>query len=322
MCKVGVFYGEKLAEYSFPKGHPLNRRRVELFWESMVKQGLTRIDGIKICEPIKASRDDLLSFHTEEYVRFVEDASRSGHGYLDYGDTPAFKGIYEASCFVVGSALKALEIVMNKEVDHSFIPIGGLHHARRDRAAGFCVFNDVAVTIVKAKKVYGLKRILYVDIDAHHGDGVFYEFYDDPSVYIMDIHEDGRYLYPGTGFPHETGSKDATGTKLNLPLNPGSGDEEFKAAFDSIDEFILKAEPEIILFQCGADGLKEDPLTHLNYTVEAHRYATRKLHLLSHNLCDGRLIAFGGGGYRAEKTAEAWIEVVKSLYLKPESTRL
>ncbi|MEM2210828.1 MAG: acetoin utilization protein AcuC [Nitrososphaerales archaeon] len=315
MCRIGMFYGEGLLKYSFPKNHPLNRKRVELFWELMVKQGLTRINNIQIFEPIKAERDDILSFHTEDYVKFVESISQSGYGYLDYGDTPAFKGIYEASSFVVGSALKALDLIMRKEIDHVFIPVGGLHHARRDRAAGFCVFNDLAITIMRAKRVYGLRRILYVDIDAHHGDGVFYEFYDDPSIYIMDIHEDGRYLYPGTGFTNEIGSKDAVGTKLNLPLDPGSGDKEFKVAFDKIDEFIVKAKPDIILFQCGADGLKDDPITHLQYTIEAHRYATRKLHMFSHKFCDGKIIAFGGGGYSAEKTAEAWIEVVKSLCL-------
>ncbi|MEM3530173.1 MAG: acetoin utilization protein AcuC, partial [Nitrososphaerales archaeon] len=229
------------------------------------------------------------------------------------GDTPAFKGIFEAACYVVGSTLLGLDMIMKKEFNHIFNPIGGMHHARRDRAAGFCVFNDIAIAIIHAKKTYHVKRILYVDIDAHHGDGVFYEFYDDPMVFIADIHEDGRYLYPGTGFSNETGSGEAVGTKLNLPLAPGSGDEEFKEAFKKVEEFAYQIKPELIIFQCGADGLKNDPLTHLNYTEEAHRYATKRLHRISHELCDGRIMALGGGGYNPDNVAKAWMEVLKGL---------
>jgi acetoin utilization protein AcuC len=312
MHLVGIFLGETSFKYSFPNDHPLKSSRVEIFW-NLLKEGLANRENLRIIEPVIASEDVLLLFHTKEYINFVKKASEYGFGYLDYGDTPAFKGVFEAASYIVGTTLLGLDMIMRKELDHAFNPNGGMHHARRDRAAGFCVFNDASIAIVHAKKDYGLKRILYVDIDAHHGDGVCYEFYDDPMVFTADIHEDGRYLYPGTGFSHETGSGEAIGTKLNIPLKPGSGDEEFKEAFTKVEEFAYRIKPELIIFQCGADGLKNDPLTHLNYTEEAHRYATNRLHIISHELCDGRIIALGGGGYNPNNVAKAWLEVVKGL---------
>jgi acetoin utilization protein AcuC len=312
MCSVGIFLGESTPRYSFPDDHPLRSSRAEIFLNKF-REELNNKEGIRVMEPVIASEDLLLLFHTKDYVDFVKRASEYGFGYLDYGDTPAFKGVFEASSYVVGSTLFGLDMILKKEIDHIFNPIGGMHHARKDRAAGFCVFNDASIAIVHAKKAYGLKRILYVDIDAHHGDGVCYEFYDDPMVFTADIHEDGRYLYPGTGFSHETGSGEAEGTKLNISLKPGAGDEEFKEAFDKIEEFAHRIKPELIIFQCGADGLKNDPLTHLCYTEEAHRYATKKLHKISHELCNGRILALGGGGYNPDNVARAWIEVIKNL---------
>ncbi|MEM3538627.1 MAG: acetoin utilization protein AcuC [Nitrososphaerales archaeon] len=312
MHLVGIFLGEASLKYSFPNDHPLKSSRVENFWK-LLKEKLIDRENIKIIKPVIASEDILLLFHTKEYIDFVKKASEYGFGYLDFGDTPAFKGVFEAASYIVGSTLFGLDMIMRGELDHIFNPNGGMHHARRDRAAGFCVFNDAAIAIIHAKKTYNIKRILYVDIDAHHGDGVCYEFYDDPMVFTADIHEDGRYLYPGTGFSHETGSGEAIGTKLNIPLKPGSGDEEFKEAFTKVEEFAHRIKPELIIFQCGADGLKNDPLTHLNYTEEAHRYATKRLHSISHEICDGRIIALGGGGYNLDNVAKAWIEVVKGL---------
>ncbi|MCP8319975.1 MAG: acetoin utilization protein AcuC [archaeon] len=309
MCSIGIFLGEASSRYSFPD-HPMNVSRIEPFKQKL-REEFGNKENVKIMEPITASEDVLLLFHTKEYIDFVKKASEHGFGYLDYGDTPAFKGVFEASTYVVGSTLFGLDMIMKKELDHVFNPVGGVHHARRDRAAGFCVFNDASIAIVHAEKTYGLKRILYVDIDAHHGDGVCYEFYDDPKVFIADIHEDGRYLYPGTGFSHETGSGKAEGTKLNIPLKLGAGDEEFKEAFTRVEEFAHQTKPELIIFQCGADGLENDPLTHLRYTEEVHKYSTKKLHEISHELCDGRIMALGGGGYNPNNVAKAWIEVIK-----------
>ncbi|MGH2638239.1 MAG: hypothetical protein ACRDF4_02985 [Rhabdochlamydiaceae bacterium] len=151
---------------------------------------------------------------------------------------------------------------------------------------------------------------------SHHGDGVFYGFESDPRVIIADIHEDGRFLYPGTGSVNETGKGKASGTKFNIALAPGAGDEAFIHAFDRIVEFLKGFEKlEYIFFQCGADGLKNDPLTHLEYSSRAHAYATRSLHALSHEICDGRILAMGGGGYNALNVNDAWMAVAKGLSL-------
>jgi acetoin utilization protein AcuC len=164
-----------------------------------------------------------------------------------------------------------------------------------------------------ARKKYAINKIAYVDIDAHHGDGVYYEFEDDPMLFIADIHEDGRFLYPGTGTESEIGSGKAKGTKLNIPLEPNSDDNDFIAAFDKVEEFIDSiAKPELIILQCGSDCINGDPLTHLKYTSKAHRYAADKLHKLSHKHCDGKIIALGGGGYNQKNIADGWTEVVSS----------
>ena len=169
-----------------------------------------------------------------------------------------------------------------------------------------------------ARKRYGIKRIAYIDIDAHHGDGIYYEFENDPLLFMADIHEDGRFLYPGTGSELEIGIGEAEGTKLNIPLAPNSTDKDFILGFNKIENFIDNiAKPELIILQCGADSLDGDPLTHLKYTPNAHRYAADKVHRLAHKHCMGRLIALGGGGYNLANIANAWTEVVKSLIAMP-----
>jgi len=310
---IGLYYGEELLRYAFPDPHKFNKRRITSFWEAVQTLGLLERKEIRVMKPVLASEELLELFHTREYIDFVKRMSEIGSGLLDYGDTPAFKGVFEAASYVVGSVVDAVDKVMSGEVEHCFIPVAGLHHARRGGAAGFCVFNDIGVAITYVKKKYGLSRILYVDIDAHHGDGVFYEFYDDPMVWIADIHEDGRYLYPGTGFREEDGSPRAPNTKLNIPLLPGSTDKEFFEAFREVEEFARKVEPEIIFFQCGADGLEGDPITHLRYTDKAHRQAAEVLHEIAHSFCRGRVIATGGGGYDEKNIAAAWCAVLMAL---------
>lgn len=299
----------------------MSSNRATAFWAEMKRRNLPGTEGVKIYDPVEASHEDLRLFHTEHYITLVQRASETGVGLLDQGDTPAFKGVFEASSRVVGSTLLGLSLVMNGKADHAFNPIGGLHHARSGSAAGFCVFNDAAIAIVKAKQKYRLNRILYVDIDAHHGDGVFYAFYDNPKVFIADIHEDGRYLYPGTGRREERGGRNAEGTKLSIPLPPESGDEQFEKAFKEVEEFTATSKPDLILFQCGGDGLKGDPITHLRYTPKAHRYAAEQLHQIAHQYSRGRILAMGGGGYNPENTAKAWTEVIEA-FLTKRSGRL
>lgn len=311
-CKVSVFYGQVSSTYSFPSDHPMSGARAIAFWRLMNNRKLNIAYGIKIHEPVSASEKDLQLFHNPEYIKFVKQSSERGTGLLDKGDTPVFKGMFEASKYVVGSTLHGLQMIMNNKVDHAFNPIGGLHHARNNSAAGFCVFNDAAIAIIKAKKKYNLNRILYVDMDAHHGDGVFYSFYNDPEVFIIDIHEDGKFLYPGTGSQDETGTGEAKGTKMNIPVPPGTNDAGFKKIFNKVEKFILEIEPDLILFQCGGDCLKNDPTAHLDYTPETYRFAAEKIHQLAHKFCNGKVLAMGGGGYSPDNTAKAWVNVVES----------
>ena len=219
--------------------------------------------AVRQLEPRIATRAELATFHTPAYIDLVEERSVIGQGYLDAGDTPAYRGIFEAASNVVGATLTAVETIMSGEAQRAFIPIAGLHHASRGHAAGFCVFNDCGVAAEVLRSRFGLKRVAYVDIDAHHGDGVFYSFEDDPYLLFADIHEDGRYLYPGTGAASETGVGAAKGTKLNLPLPPGADDAEFHRAWARIETYLEESQPEFILFQCGADSLEGDPITHL-----------------------------------------------------------
>jgi acetoin utilization protein AcuC len=320
MCRTAVFYGEELARYGFGQSHPFNSNRLYSFWSRFSELNLQNSNQIKVEDPEIANTESIGLFHDKAYIEYVRNASKLGTGFLDMGDTPAFVGSFEASSYVVGTSLRALDLIMNRTdgIVHAFNPIGGLHHARRAYAGGFCIFNDIGVIIMEARKKYGIERILYVDIDAHHGDGVFYEFENDPLVFIADVHENGHYLYPGTGFEYETGTGAAKDTKLNLPLDPSATDDDFIAGFDKITAFVDKiAKPELIILQCGADGLRGDPIAHLEYTSEAHRFAADALHKLSHIYCDGRLIALGGGGYNLKNVAEGWTMVVKSLIDSP-----
>jgi acetoin utilization protein AcuC len=313
MSKLAIIFGQESKSYAFPSGHPMSKERAISFWRELKNQGFLNSKEITFHQPTSASENELLFFHNESYINFVRKSSERGSGNLDYGDTPVFKGIYEASSCVVGSTLKALDLIMSGSIDHAFNPIGGLHHAKKESAAGFCVFNDAAVAISKAESHYKLKKIMYIDIDAHHGDGVFYAFYDNPRVFIADIHEDGKFLYPGSGSQYETGRDNSKGTKLPLPLSPNSGDEEFLKAFEKVEDFIKEIEPDIILFQSGADGLESDPLTHLKYTTQAYSQAAARIHHLAHKLSGGRILVMGGGGYDPLNTSKAWIKVVKAL---------
>lgn len=306
-----LYYGEALARYGFGQGHPFGPDRLAAFWHGIQAQGLDR--RVQIAAPVMASEAELARFHSREYIARVQRQSASGMGFLDYGDTPAFPGVYEAACYVVGSTLDAVAQSVSGNAPRSFVPIAGLHHARRDSAAGFCVFNDIGVAIETLRAVHGIRRIAYIDIDAHHGDGVFYAFEDDPELFIADLHEDGRYLYPGTGAADETGRGAARGTKLNIPMPPGADDSAFLKEWPRVEEFVRAARPEIVLLQAGADSLAGDPITQLCYSPAAHAHATRALAGLADELCHGRIVALGGGGYNRANLARAWTAVVAAL---------
>lgn len=308
---VLVVAGERLARYGFGEGHPFGPDRHAAFVREFEARGLDR--RVRIGEPRAASDEELLAFHSPEYVALVRERSQSGQGFLDAGDTPAFRGVFEAASVVVGSTMLAAESILAGEMRRAFVPIAGLHHAARSHAAGFCVFNDCGVAIELLRRRHGLRRVAYVDIDAHHGDGVFYAFESDPDVVFADLHEDGRYLYPGTGAAHETGRGEAEGTKLNIPLPPGADDAAFAKEWPRVLGHLERFAPEFILLQCGADSIEGDPITHLQYTPATHARAAADLVALAERLGHGRVLALGGGGYDRANLAQAWNAVVESL---------
>jgi len=309
--RIGVYGGEQLACYGFGDGHPFGPDRHDVFWDALTASGLKA--KIRSLPPVQARDKDVLRFHTGSYLEQVRKQSETGQGYLDYGDTPAVIGIYESALFVVGSTLDAVARILAGELTRAMVPIAGLHHARRDGAAGFCVFNDCGIAIETLRQVYGIQRIAYVDIDAHHGDGVFYAFDDDPELAVVDFHEDGHYLYPGTGHANETGTGPACGTKLNVPLPPFTEDEQFLSSWSTAECFIENYRPRFILLQCGADALVGDPITHLHLSTAVHRQVTTSLCRIADDICEGRLLAMGGGGYERNHTARAWTEVVAAM---------
>lgn len=307
---VLVYRGEALASYGFGDPHPFGVDRHGCFQDELVAAGLD--GGIEYASPGHATVDDLLLFHSADYIDKVSRMSSEGKGFLDEGDTPAVPGIFEAASDVVGTVMSAVDAVMEGRAKRAFVPIAGLHHAGRENAAGFCVFNDCGVAAEYLRKKYGLRRVAYVDIDAHHGDGVFYGFEDDEDLIFADIHEDGRYLYPGTGAESETGRGRARGTKLNIPMQPGATDADFARAWQRVEAYIDRAQPEFIILQAGADSLEGDPITHLRYTEQAHADAAAALCRLADTHCEGRIVGTGGGGYNRRNLARAWTRVVQS----------
>jgi acetoin utilization protein AcuC len=307
--EVRVLAGDSIAGYGFGNGHPFGQDRHDVFLRGLRERGLE--NRVWIEDPDRpASRADLELFHTTRHVSFIERMSVEGIGFLDEGDTPSFPGVYHTAASVVGATLQAGELLATGEARRVFIPIAGLHHAARDKTSGFCVFNDIGVLVEKLRKQHGIRRIAYVDIDAHHGDGVYYGFASDPDLVFVDIHEDGRFLFPGTGDREETGIGPGKGMKLNIPLHPGAGDEEFFEAWAECEAFLAEAKPEFYILVAGADSLAGDPLTHLQYSENAHGIAARAICRMADEHAEGRVLGLGGGGYNRRNVAAAWSRVV------------
>jgi len=309
---VSLAYGKELLRYDFGPNHPMNGERIDAFFRLCRESGILKDRRVSIVPPRMATGDELLLFHTPEYIELVRQSSTSPVILLDDEDTPSFKGVYEAARYVVGTTLDCLERTIGGR-GYAFNPMGGLHHARRDHAAGFCVFNDIGVAIEAARRSWGLRRVLYIDIDAHHGDGVMYAYYDDADILTLDFHEDGRNLYPGTGFERETGGPGAVGSKRNVSLPPGADDDHFKSKLETMTNFLRNSHPELVILQAGADCLRGDPIADLSLSKGVHRLITQTARKVADQQCDGRLLALGGGGYNTKRTAEAWMSVLTTM---------
>ena len=306
---VAVYLDLKLADYGFGPDHPFSNYRMFAFESEFRGQGLEKF--VEIRKAVMASQEQIESFHTHDYVEEIKERSVLGQGFLDLGDTPAYKGMFETSSYVVGSVLDAAEQLMVGHIMRAFIPIAGLHHAMPNAASGFCIFNDCGVLINTLREKYQIKRVAYVDIDVHHGDGVFYAFEDDTDLIFADIHQAG--IFPGTGWDSEIGKGKAAGSKLNIPIPEGSGDQEFLDIWPKVKDFLHQQKPEFIILQCGADSLAGDPLAGLMYTAKTHIMAAESLCELANKYAHGRLLAVGGGGYNLSNIAKAWTGVVKAL---------
>ena len=290
-----LVYGPRSTTYDFGPAHPLTPRR---FGPGIsLLESLGAVPGLA---PEPASDDELAWIHDPAYIgvvkafsRYPDAHSRAGIG---PGDTPAFAGMHEASAAVAGGSLRAMEAILRGDVLHAFQPGGGLHHAMRHRAGGFCVYDDPALAIARARRD-GL-RVLYIDLDVHHGDGVQMLHWADPEVMTVSIHETGQALFPGTGFQDELGGPGAEGTAVNIPLDPGTGEIGWVEALEIALPPLAEAfRPEIIVSQHGADSHAYDPLAHLLVTTTAMGRAARLVDELAHRHADGRWLATGGGGY-------------------------
>ena len=292
-----------LEEYGFGGDHPFNPVRLRMTIELCESLGL--LEGYPFVEPAPAMDEDLRTVHYTSYVRRVQQAGR-GEGDLEelkqYGlgtaDNPIFPDVHRACAHVVGGTLVVARLVMNGEAEHALCISGGLHHALPSKASGFCIYNDAAVAIARLKEEHPGIKVAYVDTDVHHGDGVQWMFYDDPDVLTVSMHESGRYLFPGTGAVKEDGQRDGHGYSINLPLEPFTQDDSFIECFEAVVPEALRAfEPDLILSQNGCDAHALDPLAHVSATMRVYEHVPRRVHEIAHELCDGRWVAVGGGGY-------------------------
>src|SRR5689334_20638342 len=296
-----LVFGPRSTDYDFGPAHPLTPRRfgpgIDLLRELGAEPGL---------EPEPASDEDLLRCHTRAYLEVVKRFSEVDHGWIEpeagigpFGDNPPFHGMHDAAAAVAGGSLRAMEAILDGRVSHGFHPGGGLHHAMAGRASGFCVYDDPALAIARAR-ADGL-RVLYVDLDVHHGDGVEAIHAADPGVLTISFHETTRFLFPYTGGGVEdVGDGDAAGSVVNVPLPPETGDEAWLGAVTALLPELAEAfRPEVIVSQHGADSHLWDPLAHLHNTTTAMGAAARLVDELAHRHAGGRWLATGGGGYDA-----------------------
>ena len=297
-----VVWDDIFTKYNFGIDHPMAPLRIDLTARLSRAFGLFDREDVDIVSPPVATDEQLETIHTRDFVIAVREASDRpeladpGFG-LGTDDVPAFVGMHEASARIVGGTLAVCEAVWTGTAEHGVNFTGGMHHAMPANASGFCVYNDIAVGIQWLLD-NGAKRVAYVDVDVHHGDGVERTFWDDPRVLTISLHETGRALFPGTGWPGDIGGSAAEGDAVNISVPPGTGDSGWLRALHATVPALVRAfKPDIIVSQHGADTHFEDPLAHLAVTVDAQRCAIDTVHKLAHEVCGGRWVSLGGGGY-------------------------
>ena len=307
-----VVWDDVFGDYDFGPSHPLRPLRLELTM-SLARQ-LGVLDGVDVRAPRQAGDDVLELVHDPLYVASVKRAPDDLLGRLSLrwglgtGDNPIFPRMHEVSSLVTGASVDAARAVWEGTHEHAVNISGGLHHAMKDRASGFCVYDDPAVAIAWLLAA-GAQRVAYVDVDVHHGDGVQAAFYDDPRVLTISLHETGRTLFPGTGFPSEIGP---AGTSVNVALPPGTGDALWLRAFHAVVPPAIRAfQPQVLVTQHGCDTHALDPLAHLMMTIDGQRAAYQALHALAHEVSGGKWVALGGGGYEpVQVVPRAWTHLL------------
>ncbi|MEW6586482.1 MAG: acetoin utilization protein AcuC [Nitrospirota bacterium] len=304
--KTAFIYSDDFAKYDYGPGHPLKPFRLKLTHDLIKAYGLLSLPDVRVVEAKPAEEDDLLLYHTRDYIEVLKSANNGleipgGELYgLGFGDNPVFEGVFEWSRLVTGASLQAARLVDSGEVLVAFNISGGLHHALASRASGFCYINDPVIVISSLLKKG--RRVAYIDIDAHHGDGVQEAFYRTDNVLTISLHESGRYLFPGTGFESELGEGEGRCYSVNIPMPPSSDDELFIYAFNEVvPPLIERFRPDVVVGQLGVDSFLTDPLAHLSYTTNGFCEVISKMKDLS-----PKWIALGGGGYEITNVARAW----------------
>ena len=324
---VALVYGEELMRHQLSDEHPLQPIRVKLAVDLIRSTGL--IEHSHLLAPRPATIAELELVHSPEYVdlvRKLSDPAQRRHvpahaidaaGFAT-ADNPISDALHEGTSMVVGASIVAAEAVAGGAALHAFSPSGGLHHAHRERASGFCTYNDAAIACQWLKKRG--HRVAYVDVDVHHGDGVEGVFRADPDVLTISLHESGHWLFPGTGFPQDLGVGEGRGTVANLPFVPYTWDEPWLLAFENVvPALVRRFKPTVLVTQDGCDSHHLDPLAHLANTTRMWPRVGRVFHELAHELCEGRWLALGGGGYAIyEVVPRAWTLLFAEMVEKPE----
>ncbi|MCI9887076.1 acetoin utilization protein AcuC [Micrococcales bacterium 31B] len=301
---VQVSWDEGLTAYDFGPGHPMTPIRTLLTAQLSQALGLFDAENVRLCPTEPAPDDLLLTVHTAEYIAAVKACSLPGAAPnpafgLGEEDNPIFENMHTAAAKLVAGTVAGCEAVMQGSALRAVNFCGGMHHAMPGKASGFCIYNDIAVGIQRMLDL-GAKKIVYVDIDAHHGDGVEHIFWNDPRVVTVSIHESGRTLFPGTGFAHETGGASAEGSAINVALPAGTPDAGWLRAISAIvPAVVADVRPDVLFTQHGCDTHVNDPLANLRVSVDAQREAMLMMRQLADRECGGRWVAVGGGGYDA-----------------------